>query len=246
MRTVLWFLRTFWFMVTAIPQMKKAEKMKESGDPGFHEFVDSRVRVWAQNMMKYAGMTAEIHGQENFTDVPAVYVANHQSNFDIPLMLSSLPTTHGIVAKDSIGKIPLIRTWMDYLGCVFLDRSDARKAIRTLNEAGSQIPEGRSITIFPEGTRSRCDDVGEFKNGAFKTAFKYNAPIVPVAIDGTYRIMEANGGKWIKPGHVAITVLPMIETEGMDRAQQKALPELVRQQIIDAREATREEIAKRK
>ena len=84
------------------------------------------------------------------------------------------------------------------------------------------------------------EEMGEFKNGAVKTAVKYNAKIVPISIDGTYKIMEANNGIWIKPAHILVTVLPPVETEGLDKTQQKELSETLRQQILDARYITRE------
>ena len=114
---------------------------------------------------------------------------------------------------------------MDLVGCIFIDRSDPRKALRTISDAGKRVTEGESIIIFPEGTRSKGEEIGEFKAGAFKTAFKYDAPIQPFAIDGTYKIMEANGGKWIRPGHVVLTILPPVETAGMERAEQREFGE---------------------
>ncbi len=88
-------------------------------------------------------------------------------------------------------------------------------------------------------TRSKGEEIGDFKNGAFKTAVKYNAPITPVAIDGSYKIMEANGGKWIRPGHIILTILPPVETEGLDKTQQKNLNDEIRRMILDAREESR-------
>lgn len=241
MKTIIWVIRLVIYLICAFPDMLRAKKLRYTDPEAFHELVDNRVHHWAKKMLSNMNVTYDVEGLENIPGRPAVYVPNHQSDWDILIMLGCLGCAHGLVAKDGIKKIPVIRTWMDYLGCVFIDRDDPRKALRAINEAGKQIPEeGRSITIFPEGTRSKGEEVLEFKNGAFKTAVKYNAPLVPISIDGTYKIMEANNGIWMKPAHILITVLPAIETEGLDRAQQKELGNMIRQQIIDARHKTRE------
>lgn len=240
MRTIIWLIKALFFLFGAIPAMKTAGKLRdEEKFDEFYEIVDSTVRDFANQMLKNAGVTVEMHGAENFTGKPAVIVANHQSDFDIPILLANMDRPYGMVSKMAIKKLPLVRTWMDYIGCTFIDRSDARQSLKALNEAGEQLPLGRSVVIFPEGTRSKCDDMNEFGSGAFKVAFKHKAPIIPVSIDGSYKIMEANSGKWIKPGHVIVTVLPAIETADMDRAAQKEIGKRIREDLLAAREASR-------
>ena len=96
------------------------------------------------------------------------------------------------------------------------------------------LEQGKSMVVFPEGTRSRGDQMNEFKAGAFRMACKAGAPVVPVAIDGSYKIMEANHNL-MKPAHVTITILPPIETAGMDRAAQHALGEETAARIAQAK-----------
>ncbi|MGN1350310.1 MAG: lysophospholipid acyltransferase family protein [Anaerovoracaceae bacterium] len=240
MKTIIWLIKAVIYLISAVPDMKKAGKLRELGDmEAFYKVVDNRVRDFAKAMLKNAGVTVEVHGQENFTGVPAVIMANHQSDFDIPILLAYMDKPYGMVAKMQLRSLPLVRTWMEYIGCSFIDRSDARQSIKALNQAGEQLPLGRSVVIFPEGKRSRSDDMDEFGSGAFKVAFKHKAPVIPVAIDGSYKILEANSGKWIRPGHVILTVLPAIETADMDKQEQRALPERVRAEILAAREASR-------
>lgn len=240
MKTIIWLIKAVIYLISAVPDMKKAGKLREQGQiEEFYRVVDTRVRDFAATMLKNAGVTVEVHGQENFTGVPAVIMANHQSDFDIPILLAYMDRPYGMVAKMQLRSLPLVRTWMDYIGCSFIDRSDARQSIKALNQAGEQLPLGRSVVIFPEGKRSRSDDMDEFGSGAFKVAFKHKAPVIPVAIDGSYKILEANSGKWIRPGHVILTVLPAIETADLDKQEQRALPERVRAEILAAREASR-------
>lgn len=240
MKTIIWLVKAVIYLMSAVPDMKKAGKLREQGRmEEFRRVVETRVRDFAKAMLKNAGVTVEIHGEENFTGVPAVIMANHQSDFDIPILLAYMDRPYGMVAKMQLRSLPLVRTWMDYLGCSFIDRSDARQSIKALNQAGEQLPQGRSVVIFPEGKRSKSDEVDEFGSGAFKVAFKHKVPVIPVSIDGSYKILEANSGKWIRPGHVILTVLPAIETADMDKQEQRALPERVRAEILAAREASR-------
>lgn len=236
MRTIIWLIRAFLYLLGAVPDMKRASRLKAAGRMDeFYSVVDHRVRDFAQQMLKNAGVTVEVHGAENFTGRPSVIVANHQSDFDIPILLACMDKPYGMVAKMSIKKIPLVRTWMEHIGCTFIDRSDARQSIKALGESGEQLVLGRSVVIFPEGTRSRGENIAEFGSGAFKVAFKHKAPVIPVSIDGSYKIMEANNGKWIRPGHVILTVLPPVETAELDRSEQKALAARLHDDILEAR-----------
>ncbi|MEG2931737.1 MAG: lysophospholipid acyltransferase family protein, partial [Ruthenibacterium sp.] len=165
-----------------------------------------------------------VNGRENIpADRAVVFTPNHQSDYDIPLMLTQLGRVYPLVAKVETLKIPLVRTWMRLFDCVFIDRDNPRQAVSAIKEAGALLTGGTSIVVFPEGTRSKCDTMGEFKGGAFKMAFAAKAPIVPIVIDGSYRAMEANHNLMC-PAHITMTILPAVETAQLDRAAQKALP----------------------
>ena len=197
-----------------------------------HKIAMDTVREWALLMLRLGGVTYDIEGVENYPkDRVCVVMPNHQSDWDIPLILAALPEPFCIIAKKEIKKIPIVNTWMEYAGFVFIDRSDARKSVQALKEAGQQIELGRTVGVFPEGTRSKSAEIGEFKSGGIRIAVKHKVPILPVAIDGTYKIMEANGGKWIKPQHVKLTVLPPVETENTDKAREKTLGSDLRELI---------------
>ncbi len=240
MSTFIWYIRAAFYLLFAFPCKIKAVRLKNRGDYGaFRAYIEKKVQHWARKMLINAKATVEVHGMENLTGKPVIFVANHQSNFDIMLLLGYLDSPHGIIAKDSLAKIPFISFWMTSFDCIFIDRNDPRKALKTMNEAGKTVVEGRSIIIFPEGTRSRGENINEFKAGAFKTAFKYNLPIVPVAIDGTYKVMEGNKGNKIRPAHIIMTVLPEIETEGLSKDEQKVFGEKIRELILEGRETTR-------
>ena len=117
--------------------------------------------------------------------------------------------------------------------CVFVQRDDLRASVRALNDATAIVESGKSFVIFPEGTRYKGEEggAGEFKAGAFRIAVKTGAPVVPVAITGARALFE-NNGNLCHPGSVHIKVLPPIRTAGMSKAEQKQLPDAVRQAIL--------------
>jgi hypothetical protein len=106
--------------------------------------------------------------------------------------------------------------------------------MEAMRQAQALVQAGESVVVFPEGTRSKGDAMGEFKAGAFRIACKAGAPVVPVAIDGSYKIMEANHNL-MKPAHVNITILPPVETAGLGRTAQHELAAQVAQAIAAAK-----------
>lgn len=242
MRTIIWFIYFWGYLLFALPKMKKAQKLASQGDLDARDaLVEPKVQKWARSLLRLAGVTVEIDGLENIPQGPAVFVPNHQSYFDIPVLLAWLDKPHPLVSKQEVKKLPLIRQWMELLDCVFIDRDNARQSVAALGEAAKNMTQrGRSFIIFPEGTRSRGDEMGEFKNGGFRAALKAGVPVVPVVIDGSYRAMEANH-MWIKPAHVKVRVLPSIPTAGISREESKVIGLRVHDLIAAARAAGAEE-----
>jgi len=240
MRTILWFIYFWIYLLAILPKMLYYKHLVKNGRkaeamPGIEKVVQN----WASALLKAAGVTCTVTGVENIPkDRAVLFVSNHQGNFDIPLSITRLGKTNPIVAKDSLEKLPFISTWMKLFDCLFIDRENARQSLKVFAEAGKLIENGRSIIIFPEGTRSKGAEAGEFKAGAFKIAFKSGAPIVPFAIDGSYKAMEANGF-WIKPTHVNITILPPIETVGMSKELERHIGVTVREMIMECNSKVR-------
>jgi 1-acyl-sn-glycerol-3-phosphate acyltransferases len=199
--------------------------------------VDRIVRNWAKRLLFMAGAKVTVTGRENIPEGrTCVFASNHQSFFDILVLLAHLDRPHAILSKASIGKVPMIRLWMKEIHCVYVDRSDMKAGIEAINRMIDVIKDGYSAIIFPEGTRSKTGEVGEFKGGAFKVAQKTGAPVIPVALDGTGALFERNH-YWIRPGKVHLAILPPIETEGMGRAESKELPDKTQRLVTEAKEA---------
>ena len=160
----------------------------------------------------------------------AVYCANHQSNVDPPILFDRLHPRMHIVYKAEINAIPLLARAFRHGGFVPIDRRNKEAAMRSLEAGARSIQSGNSFLIFPEGTRSRTEQLLPFKKGGFLMALKAQAPIVPVAIQGGRDAMH-RGSRIIHPVHVSIRVGEPIETAGMDMSQRDVLIARVRARI---------------
>ena len=234
-RTIAMFLYLFGDMIVHYGTLRRGERALAAGDLATEQqLVDRHIPRWSRGILKVTGVSLVVEGLENIPkDTACVFVGNHRSYYDIPLLLAGLDKPYGILAKEELGKIPLLNRWMKLLGCVFVQRDDVRASVRALNDATAIVESGRSFIIFPEGTRYKGEEggAGEFKAGAFRIAVKTGAPVVPVAISGARGLFAAHGNR-ATPGTVHVRVLPPIQTADMSRAEQKQLPDAVRQTIL--------------
>lgn len=232
MRTILWFIHFWIYLIIMEPNLLWVRHLAKKGRIEEHDAqVRYQVGKWAREMIRTAGGSVKVEGLERMADGPAVYVSNHLSYFDIPLVLGYLgDQTIPLVAKKQIQKIPMIRSWMKELHCVFIDRDNPRASMAALKEAEQWVEQGYSMVVFPEGTRSVDGAVHDFKSGAFRIAQKNKVPVVPFVIQGTQNLMSRDS-LWIHPANVAMTVLPEIETKDFDRHQWRKVPEMARDKV---------------
>ncbi len=180
-----------------------------------------------------SGIELIVNGKENVPkDGAVLYVPNHLSIFDVVVLYPLVKDCTGFVAKKSVKKIPLLRDWMNALHCLFLDRSDIRAGMQMILDAIENVKNGISMVIFPEGTRSKDGDVGEFHAGSFKIATRTDCPIVPVAINNTDAVM-LHHKPFIKPAKVVVTFLPPVYSQYLSPEDKKHVSEYVRR-LIDA------------
>ncbi len=139
-----------------------------------------------------------------------VVVSNHQSMFDIMVLVGWLGIDLRWVAKASLKKVPMFGIASVKMDHIFIDRSNTKAALETINNAKKNIVNGTSVMFFPEGTRSEDGNLQEFKNGAFKMALDLGIPILPVTVRGTRQILPP-GTLDIFPGKAEIVIHPQIE-----------------------------------
>ncbi len=184
--------------------------------------------AWARQMIVAAGGKVELNGLENLPVHGGVlFVSNHQGAFDIPLLIGHIPGVKGFVSKKENFRLPIVASWMKRLHCVVLDREDLRQSVQAIAQGVRDLKAGRSLVIFPEGTRSKSGKLQRFKEGSFKLATRSGAAIVPLTIDGSFRLFEANGGR-IRPATVRLTIHPPLHLADLPAAQRDDPADLVR------------------
>jgi len=238
-RTIFWFAGMALSLLLLSPWALyyKLTIKHNPGDP-IPLSLEKIVKSWARCMLAAGGVKVEVNGLENIPSETALFVGNHQGNFDIPIILSKLGSLKSIVAKRETADIPGIKMWMKNFDCIFMDRGNPRQSLQSLNRAQELLEEGRSVIIFPEGTRSKGPAMLEFKPGALRCAVKAKTPIVPFAIDGSWRAMEAQNGR-MKPATVQLRILPAVLTAEMEKAQTRTISQEVQQLLQDELDAIR-------
>ena len=237
MRTIAFYFYFFGYLLYSMPLLNKIKKRKEA-----HLSVEEQDRLdhqlpkkWAHTLVKISGADVTVTGEEHIPAGPVLLVANHEGNFDIPILLGNLKKPFGFISKIEVKKIPIVYKWMEVMNCVFMDRKDRRQSIKAIRSGIELLKQGHSIVVFPEGTRSKGGPVQEFKGGSLRLGTDAQVPIVPVAIRGTSTIMEKNNG-WIRPGTVTITVLPPLTYDQYKEMDAKLLLSTIQESIIEARE----------
>jgi 1-acyl-sn-glycerol-3-phosphate acyltransferase len=160
--------------------------------------------------IRLVGIRVRVEGIENVPSLACIFAANHSSNLDGVILLPAIPRRISLFAKRELFRLPVLGLGMRLAGFVPVDRL-GKKAAAGVATAVSTLKEGLSVFIFPEGTRSPDGRLQPFKKGAFAMAIEAGAPIVPVAIAGTYRLLPRD--KWIvRPGQVIVRFGPAVDT----------------------------------
>lgn len=229
LRTVGMILYVAGYLVSHLPMLLKAKLLEK--DPEKHAaYCREKVVTFIRRCNKIMGMKVELIGVENIPDHATLTVYNHQSLLDAFVLIGCMPNTESMVAKKELEKAPLLSNWMKAGKCVFIDRSSPRAGMMCIKQGAELLANNVNVTIAPEGTRNNGGELLEFKAGAFKMATRAEAPVLPLCIEGTAAMFEANGKK-LRPGNVTVTILPPIPTKGMTKEEQKELPAMVREQI---------------
>lgn len=189
-------------------------------------------RHYARVILWISFVKVTIEGRENLAPGQNyVFAANHNSVFDILVLLAYLPIQFRWLAKEELFKLPIFGWSMTLAGYIPINRSNAREGVRSLERAAQKLREGASVIIFPEGTRSRDGRIQDFKRGGFTLAVKSGLPILPVAISGTHEVLPAKTLR-LRPGPVKLVFGPPFPTAGLDRGAQNGLMEQVREAIV--------------
>jgi 1-acyl-sn-glycerol-3-phosphate acyltransferase len=193
-------------------------------------------RTWSRLILRTTGVRVRVEGLDRLeAGRTYVFVSNHQSIYDTPVLFSSLPFQLRIIAKESLGSFPFLGWHLRRTGHMLVDRRHP-VAKQVFGWASRLTSEGLSLMVFPEGTRSHDGHVGRFKGGSFYLALGAGLPVVPISIVGSRHVM-LKGRLATYPGNVTLVVHDPIDTAGMSSADAKAFGERVRQIIRPAAES---------
>lgn len=161
-------------------------------------------RLWSRSLQLFAGVRVTAHFEAPLDPRQSyVYLANHQSYFDIPALLPAIPSQVRFAAKRSLFKIPIFGWSIAVGGFIPIDREDRSKAREAFQVAADRLKNGVSVLFFPEGTRSHDGRLLPFERGGFLIALKSGLPIVPVGVSGARAVMP-RGKISVRPGPIEV------------------------------------------
>lgn len=199
---------------------------------GVEDFIFPFAKFGCRVYLRAAGARVHVTGLEHLDPGRAyVFVANHQSAVDPPLLFAYLGHNVGAIAKKELLKIPFFKQGFSLVHVVPIDRSNRQKAIESTKLGAEELRRGNSLMAFAEGTRTVDGRVKEFKKGVFFMALEAGVPIAPVVINDTRLVMRKGAGTCI-PGDVYLEILPPVSTQGYDEENIGELVERVRDLIV--------------
>jgi 1-acyl-sn-glycerol-3-phosphate acyltransferase len=189
--------------------------------PGNRSMYRKSEYFWAWSLMKVGGIRLEIEGRENLPkDETVVYMANHQSDLDWPIIFLTVPGQYLFLAKKELFDAPVFGTYMRIQKYIPIERTHIRESLKTYEAITELIKGGNSIVIYPEGTRSRTKELQRFKSFSFTFLREAKVRVVPIAIDGSIDIQK-KGSRLITPGNVKVSILPPISFDDIHHLDNK-------------------------
>jgi 1-acyl-sn-glycerol-3-phosphate acyltransferase len=235
-RLITCFLYISGYLIYSIPQLVRLKKVShlsvQERDKKAHECP----KRFSKTFMKLTGSQVSVEGLDLIPEGPVVFIANHESDFDIPVLLGAIDKPFGFVSKIEVKRVPILSSWLDAINCILIDRKNREQALNSMQEGVKLLKEGHSLVIFPEGKRSMGGPVLPFKVGGIRLAQDAGVPIVPIAIKGTADVFEKNR-RLIKPAHIKVTIGHHIDPNVHCLKDYKELTEEIRQMIIANRDA---------
>ena len=158
------------------------------------DYIVSRNTIaWSRGSLFFAGVKYKVYNKENIPKHNNIcIVSNHQSYFDIPIILGNIPKVIGFISKKELAKIPLLNLWMYVIRCPFIDRNDREKSMKKIEKRLAKTAKGQPMLIFPEGKRSKQQEMASFKKGGLNIIIDSDATILPITLWNTHKIYEAS------------------------------------------------------
>ncbi len=197
----------------------------------YYQYVLRNAKIHTTDLVKISKMNLIVEGLENIPDEPVVFMGNHQSYIDIYVTVSTLSRRLILIGKKEILKIPIVSKLGREMNVLFLDRENAREGLKTILEAIRLIKEEKfDVLIYPEGTRSKSREMGEFHKGSFKIAQKTKAPIIPMVVNDAFKVFEETY-KVIPNVDVHLKFLPPIYLDKLSPEDAKNIDQVLKDVI---------------
>ena len=226
----------FLFSFISIAYLPKIRTMEERAGV---EYARKKLKWLSEQILKSLDVKLDIKYKNReaidslYKKEGVIFVCNHQSNLDIPAIVTALHMDVGFVAKHEMKRWPFFGTWMKKSNCVFLNRENPREGIKDIKKAVELIKEGYPTVIFPEGERSLTGKILNFKKGSFKLATETNGIIVPLTLKGTYDIQPRGTLKMARGKKVTLVVDEPIFVKNLSKDEEKVLATAVRDKIVE-------------
>lgn len=210
MRTVLAAVYVFLKTVTSYPT-RLYNKIKYKDQKMGYDLNYKKLNKMTSRMLKILGIEVKLEGNCDLEEKPFLYVGNHRSDFDSLILIAYTKRPIVFIGKSEIKKMPFIGKWFTDIGCIFIDREDAKASMAAIVEGIKRLKNGYSLVIFPEGGRTREEGIREFKPGSMKLATKSGVDIVPITFYNTEECYERYHK--LKPAKVKMAVGEPINQE---------------------------------
>ena len=223
------------FILSTLPPISKQRRdidlaHKEGRDADEQEAIRLAENYWGPRLLSHWGVRLERTDNTQIPEGGVLFVSNHEGYGDIPAFMCAIKDKQfGFVAKEELAKLPIFAKWIYRIGSIMLERDDPRIALKVFAQGEDMLRRGFSFVIFPEGTRAKGQGMRPFQKGSLRMAFRTGAPIVPVAIHGSWECFEAGG--YPRPGTVLFHAFEPIETKDLKKTDDAALSDKIEAMI---------------
>lgn len=231
MKKILWYAYFGLYMIYISLSRIKIYFIKKKSEQQASIYAHKKGQQIARHILKITKTKTEVSGIENLPQGPCVFVPNHQAIFDAFILGAFIDKPFGFIAKKEIKKIPLVYGILKVFNTVFIDRKSPKDSVRAINQGVEILKQGHCMVIFPEGTRSLSSEMNNFKKGSMKLALKAKVPIVPITLDGTYRVLE--NGEHVTGNTIKMVIHKPIYTDNLSREEQNELAEKIEKIVRD-------------
>lgn len=183
----------------------------KKGEQAADAFLRPKAKNFGRRAFTWLTMRPKLYHADRLPkDTPYLLVCNHQSYYDIPLVLGFIEPRASFIGKKEVRSLPLMGKGLDLLGGVFIDRDNPQQAVGVLRTVFAGLKKGKVYALFPEGTRSKDGKMGVFKKGSLRIGLMAKVPIYPAVIDGTKDVVS-KGKLFIRPSRVTVHILEEVD-----------------------------------